>query len=182
MKSLSLTKQKILLLLLAGVALGLSYTPNRQGKIIKSFSKEWKNIEQRRINEEIRELYKSKLVEAQQNKDGSTTLVLTDKGKMKTLTYHFATMKISKAQWDGQWRVVVFDIPEKIRHGRDALRQKLRELGFYELQKSVFVIPYSCEQEIEFAIEYFGLKKYARYGVLSHIDNDFHLRKIFNLA
>ena len=149
---------------------------------MKSFSKEWKKIEQRRINEEIRELYKSKLVEAQQNKDGSTTLVLTDKGKMRALTYHFASIEIPKAQWDGLWRVVIFDIPEKLRHGRDVLRQKLCELGFYELQKSVFTFPYPCEQEVEFVIEYFGLKKYVRYGVLSHIDNDLHLRKIFHLT
>ena len=50
MKKLSPTKQKILLLLFAGVALGFSYMPNRQGKIMKSFSKEWKKKKKKGAN------------------------------------------------------------------------------------------------------------------------------------
>jgi DNA-binding transcriptional regulator PaaX len=76
---------------------------------------------------------------------------------------------------------VVFDIPEKLKRGRDALREKLKELGFYELQKSVFVFPYECRDEIEFIIEIFELRKYVRFGVLEEIDNELHLKKIFEL-
>lgn len=116
-----------------------------------------------------------------QEQDGSLTLLLTEKGKMRALTYKFEDMKISKGSWDGRWRIVVFDVPEDIRRGRDALRIKLRALGFYELQKSVFVFPYECRNEVEFIIEFFGLRKFVRYGVLAEIDNDLHLRKIFRL-
>jgi len=90
-------------------------------------------------------------------------------------------MKIKRENWDGKWRIVVFDIPEKIKRGRDALREKLKELGFYELQKSVFVFPYKCQNEIEFVIEFFNLRKYVRFGTLDSIDNNLHLKKIFKL-
>lgn len=173
-------KQKILLLLSAGTAFAFSYTPSRQWRIVKDFTKEWKKINRKELYKEINNLYRSKLVEKKENTDGSFTMVLTEKGKFKALTYRFENMKIESGDWDGKWRLVVFDIPEKLRKGRDALREKIKELGFYELQKSVFVFPYECKNEIDFIVEFFELRKYVRTGILESIDNELHLKKIFN--
>jgi len=178
---MSATKQKMLLLLLAGLSLGFTYLPHKQWRIIRGVAREWKKIDEKVLREKIRELYRSKMVEIKKNPDGSYTLILTKKGKLKALTYHFQKMKIERENWDGKWRIVVFDIPEKLRWGRDALRAKLKELGFYELQKSVFVFPYECQDEIEFITEFFNLRKYVRFGVLESIDNELHLKKIFKL-
>ncbi len=178
---MSPTKQKILLLLLSGLAFGYSYTPQRQWRILKQTSREWKKINEKKLRDEIRQLYQSKLISKKENQDGSLSLLLTDKGKLRALTYHFENMKINKNNWDGKWRIVVFDIPEKIKKGRDALRKKLKELGFYELQKSVFIFPFQCQNEIEFIIEFFNLRKYVRVGILENIDNELHLKKIFEL-
>lgn len=51
-------------------------------------------------------------------------------------------------KWDGKWRVVIFDVPEKYRTFRDSLRFKLLSLGFVKIQKSVYVFPYPCTEEI----------------------------------
>lgn len=174
-------QQKIILLLLGGIALGLTISSRGQLRIWKELSKEWKKINRAHLKQEIRNLYRSKLVATKQNEDGTFTLKLTDKGKIKALTYRFEDMRITKREWDGHWRIVVFDIPEKLRNARDALRIKLRELGFHELQKSVFVFPYECKDEVDFIIEFFEVRKYVRYGVLRFIDNDLHLRNIFEL-
>ena len=179
---MSNVKQKILLLLLAGISFGYSYTPQRQWRILKEVSREWKKLNEKMLRNEIRKLYQSKLIKKKENPDDSHALLLTEKGKMKALTYHFQKMKIERKNWDGKWRVVIFDIPERIRERRDALREKLKHLGFYELQKSVFVFPYECRDEIEFVIEVFNLRKYARFGVLESIDNELHLKKIFELS
>jgi len=181
-KNMSPTKQKILLLLMAGLAFGFSYTPQRQLKVLKGVSREWKKIKERELRKEIKMLYRNKWIKQKENPDGSHTLLLTDKGKLKVLTYHFEKIKIGRKNWDGKWRIVVFDIPEKSRRGRDALRDKLKELGFYELQKSVFVFPYKCKNEIEFVIEFFNLRKYVRFGILETIDNEIHLKKFFELS
>jgi len=50
--------------------------------------------------------------------------------------------------WDGKWRIVIFDISEKLRASRDALRSKLAELGFFQIQKSVYVYPFECTEAI----------------------------------
>lgn len=170
-----------MLLLLGGVAFGFSYTTNRQWRVIKNIEKEWQKINRKELPSEIKNLYKSKLVEKRQNPNGSLTLVLTNKGKLEALTYYFNEMKIEKTNWDGKWRFVVFDVPEKFRRGRDSLREKIKRLGFYELQKSVFVFPYECRNEIEFIVEFFGIRKYVRYGTMDYIDNDSRLREVFGL-
>ena len=90
-------------------------------------------------------------------------------------------MKIKGENWDGKWRLVVFDVPEKLKKGRNALREKLKKIGFYELQKSVFVFPYKCKDEVDFIVEFFNLRKYVRFGVLESIDNELDLKKVFDL-
>lgn len=174
-------KEKILLLFFGGLALGCTYSIRRQWKILRWVAREWKKIDEKTLIEEVRKLYRSKLVAKKENQDGTFSFVLTDKGKLKTLTYRFEEIKIKKKDWDGKWRLVVFDIPEKLRRGRDALRDKLKELGFYELQKSVFILPFDCQNELEFLIEFFNLRRYVRFALLETIDNEPHLKQIFEL-
>jgi DNA-binding transcriptional regulator PaaX len=181
MRNISPTKQKILLLLLGGLAFGYSYTPKTQWRVLKQISYEWKKINKEKLRKDINQLYQTKLIRRKENSDGSYTIELTEKGQMKSLTYHFEKMIIKGENWDGKWRLIVFDIPENKRKGRDALRDKIKKLGFYELQKSVWVFPYECKNEIDFITEFFGLKKYVRFGILESIDNELHLKKIFNL-
>ncbi len=68
-----------------------------------------------------------------------------------------------------------------MKRSRDALREKLKELGFYELQKSVFVFPYKSEDEIDFIIEFFEMRQYVRTILAEKIDNELHLKKIFKM-
>jgi len=181
MRDISATKQKILLLLLGGLALGYSYTPQRQWKILKGISRKWRKINEEKLKKDISQLYQTKLIKREENPDGSITITLTDKGKLKALNYNLDNIKIEKGSWDKKWRMVVFDVPERKRRGRDALRDKIKKIGFYELQKSVWVCPYECKDQIDFIIEFFDLRKYVRFAIVESIDNELHLKKIFNL-
>lgn len=53
-----------------------------------------------------------------------------------------------KSKWDGLWRLVIYDIPEKQRYKRDALRRYLKELGFGKIQESCWVSPYDFSSQI----------------------------------
>lgn len=181
MAELNILKQKILLLLAGGLALGFTHHPRKQWQIVKEISREWKKIDEKMLQEEIRKLYRSKLIERKENPDGSFTFVLSKKGEIRSLSFKFEKMRLERKNWDGKWRLVIFDIPEKRKRGRDALRGKLKEIGFRELQKSVFVFPYECEDEIEFIIEFFEMRQYVRTILAERIDNELHLKKIFRL-
>lgn len=174
--------KKVLLLLGGGLALGLAQTPKQYFRVIKGIRGEWQKINRSKLNQSIRALYNSKLVSIKENTDSSTTMVINDAGKKKALTYEIDEIKINKPKhWDGLWRIVVFDIPEKNKRAREALRQKLRELEFYQLQKSIFVLPYECKNEVDFIIEVFQIRPHVRYIVAKSLDNELHLKKIFDL-
>ena len=145
------TKKKILLLLMAGVSLSLTRTPKGYFKILRSLPKEWKEIKRRRLNEIVKEFYNERLVSFKENKEGLAEIILTKDGDKKALIFKIDEMEIKKpAKWDGEWRIVIFDIPERFKKAREALRKKLKDLGFIKLQESVFAFPYECEDEINF--------------------------------
>lgn len=174
--------EKILLLLAAGVVIGLSQSKSKAYFIMKQLPKELEKIDKYHLELAIKNLYKSKLVDFKENDDGSLTLFLTDNGKKKVLTYKVDEIKFKKQkEWDGYWRVVIFDVPEELKIGRNAISEKLTQAGAYRLQKSVFVYPYDCKDEVDFLVEFYNLRRYVRFIVAKSIDNELHLKKIFNL-
>lgn len=54
---------------------------------------------------------------------------------------HWALDKEARP-WDGQWRLLSYDIPEHVRHLRDILRQELHCLGYGSLGGSLWISPY----------------------------------------
>lgn len=179
---LGATSQKAVLLLLAGVSLGLSYSPRGQWRILKSLSKEWKKIDRQELYRSIRRLYESKLVDYHEYQDGSIGMVLNENGRKTALHYKLDEMYISKpAKWNHKWRVVLFDVPEKKKKLREALRERLKQLEFIELQKSVFVYPYECKNEIDFVIELYNCRKFVRFMEATFIDNELDIRRKFKL-
>ncbi|MCX7955598.1 MAG: CRISPR-associated endonuclease Cas2 [Patescibacteria group bacterium] len=56
--------------------------------------------------------------------------------------------KISEKEWDGYWRLVIFDINETAKSIRDGLRKKLKQLGFSMWQESVYITPHPIIDEI----------------------------------
>jgi len=174
------TSQKVLLLLLGGLSLGLAVTPNKYFRVLDQISKEWKAIDERRLRETIRALYESKMVDYKENDGRTLSVILTDNGKRRALTYDLENIKIKiPKKWDGLWRMVVFDIPESEKKARDVLAKKLKQMGFYPMQKSIFIHPFPCKDEVEFISEIFQIKPYVRLIIAKETDIDIHLRKIF---
>jgi hypothetical protein len=179
---LGILGRQILFLLLSGVALGLTTSVRRHFWILENVPKELKKVKKEYLNRAIKRLYESKLVEVKENEDGSTVLVLSQEGRRKALVYKIDNLKLQRQEkWDGYWRILIFDVPEKFKRARNLLSRKLKEIGMYQLQKSVYVYPFECKDELDFIIEYFGLRPYVRFGLLKEIDNELHLRKIFDL-
>lgn len=74
---------------------------------------------------------------------------ITPKGLTKINDYRIDNIKINNFdKWDGKWRLVIYDIPEKRKNNRDWLQKKLLELNFVKIQDSVYVHPFECTKEI----------------------------------
>ena len=83
--------------------------------------------------------------------------------------------------WDGLWRILVFDIPNDKKNARDALAATLKRLDFVPLQKSVFVSPHPCEDELEIIADYFGVSDNVHVIVATGVSQDKEIRRIFGL-
>jgi CRISPR/Cas system-associated endoribonuclease Cas2 len=108
-------------------------------------------------------------------KNGERGYMITDKGRLEFARRRFDeyTFPASKGSyWDGKWRLVFFDVPEKRKSTRQILRRKLIELGFYRLQDSVFIFPYPCAEFISLAHEAWQLEKCLRFAIVSEIDRE----------
>lgn len=174
--------QKILLLLAVGASLSLTKRPDKYFRIIKSARKEWSEISSRSLHEAIRNLYRSQMIDYKEGSDGIVTMTLTVDGKRKVLKYDLEKIEIKKpSRWDGLWRIIMFDIPENKKIARNALGFKLRKLGFYPLQKSVYAHPFDCKDEIDFIAEIFEVKPYVRFVLAKDIDIGLKLKKCFKL-
>jgi len=168
--------------LLGGLALGLSGSPKQYFKILGEINDDLKEIDKQALERAIESLYESNMVEEKKNKEGVITIVLSKEGVKKALTFDLENIKIEKPKkWDGKWRMIMFDIPEKKRNVRDALRHNIQNLGLYEYQKSVFIYPYNCRDEIEYIVELHKAKKYVRFVVADEIDNELHIKTIFGI-
>lgn len=130
----------------------------------------------------LKRLRRQKYVSIQERSDGSVTVTITKHGMVRALTYELETLNIQKPKtWDGRWRVVIFDVPEKYKELRDTFRMRLGQLGLCQLQKSVYVSPYPCFNEIEFLRELYGIAVTVRYLTVEKIEDDESLRVHFTL-
>ena len=144
---LNMTKEILKALAMGiGIVLALS-SPQGTRRFLKGVSEEWNQRSTKRALERLRE---KKLVGFHETNDGAIDVLITQEGRRMVKEWNLETLKIEKPRrWDDRWRVVAFDIAEKRKRAREAMRGMLKQLGFYQLQKSVFVHPYSCEAEIE---------------------------------
>lgn len=85
-------------------------------------------------------------------------LRLTDEGRSQAL---WSKLKFDQEKWDGRWRLVIWDIPEKKRAARDLLRAKLKELGFKHWQKSVWATKKNCTKILRDFIKHIGIEDWV---------------------
>jgi len=90
-------------------------------------------------------------------KGSETYLKLTTSGYTKLVSIG----QLTQEKWDGEWRIVVFDIPEKFKKIRRLLRRNLTVLGFVPWQKSVWVSPLSHERLATRFLKENNLEDYA---------------------
>jgi phenylacetic acid degradation operon negative regulatory protein len=67
-------------------------------------------------------------------------IIFTNLEKLKIESY--------KHKWDGKWRLVIYDIPEKKRGKRNLFRMFIKELGFGKVKESCWISPYDFSSQI----------------------------------
>jgi len=98
---------------------------------------------------------------------------LTKTGHERLRELNISNIKFSNPdKWDGKWRLVIFDVPEKKRAERDIFRRKLIDLSFVQVQKSIYIYPFACEKEIENLVFLLGIKQFVLVAVSDIIEGE----------
>jgi len=87
----------------------------------------------------------------------------------------------ANAPWDHVWRIIIFDIPVSKNNLRWELRRAVTLYGFRQLQKSVWVYPFPCEDFITLVKKYLDVRGEVLYMTANYIENDGELRRDFNV-
>lgn len=135
-----------------------------------------------KIRSAVAKLEEQRLVGVKKT-NGDIELSITEDGQRRLKRYDTKLFVINPPKaWDGKWRIVGFDIPERWRQARDSLRDLLKRLGFYPLQKSVWVIPWPCRDEIEVIRYAYALEKDLWFCETDTLDREVELIEHFDLT
>jgi len=63
--------------------------------------------------------------------------------------------------WDGNWHLVVYSLPEKMRRLRRSLRQSLAWLGYASLAPGTWISPHNRRNEVENMCEELGIQQFV---------------------
>lgn len=108
----------------------------------------------------------SKLLKKLRNKRiidlGGEKIKLTNKGLrfQKQLKIEETILNKPK-EWDGIWRLISYDIPDRLKQKRDWFRLTLMRLGFLKIQESLWVYPFDCKEEIAIIAQDLGIAPYV---------------------
>lgn len=175
------TQRQILTVLAAGLSIGLSRDPRRAFRVLRELPVELADIRNANVVRSIHSLKRGGYVKFRKQGD-KVVPVLTKRGRIEVAGYELHKLKVKPSVWDGIWRLIVFDIPEDYRWYRDAFRQRLMNIGFREMQRSVFVFPYPCENVLQNTLDVLQLHEYVRYIEADLVERDEDLRSYFNLG
>jgi Phenylacetic acid-responsive transcriptional repressor len=148
----------------------------------KKFHKSGEKYPEEKIKSAFYYLKRKGLIEVE-HRGQQIYISLSDEGVKKAGKYKINDLKIKKLEvWDKKWRVLIFDISDKHKIKREALRGKLKQLNLFQLQKSVWVCPYDFRDVVKILRDFFGLTTdEMKIITASEIENDNLVRDFFKL-
>lgn len=176
-----ITKDILRYLLVAGMIYVAAGSPYFTIRLLRGI-KNWKKYPRRKLSSTFYRLKKQGCLEIKM-RNHQIYISLTGRGRKKAGWLQIDALRIKKPKkWDGKWRLVIFDISQLKKIYREAFRGKLKKLGFYLFQKSIWIIPYDCSAEIDLLKDFFDLAdEEVRVIVAEDIGKDDRLKKFFRL-
>ncbi|TLS38339.1 phenylacetic acid degradation operon negative regulatory protein PaaX [Pseudalkalibacillus caeni] len=93
---------------------------------------------------------------------------LTDRGIRRIEEAANRIFKLQQDDWDGQWRMLMYTIPEEKRNIRDELRKELVWSGFGSLSTSTWISPNKLEDQVKSMIDKYEIEPYIHFFVAKY--------------
>ena len=162
------------------IEVSLSGSPGKIGRAEISAREDLQKFNSETIKEAIKRARKRGFIKGD--------FVLTKEGKERLES--FLPRYLGERKWNGNWYLVIYDIPQSLNRYRDILRENLKRLGFGQLQASVWVSPFNFFGEVEEKVKDYNLSPYVIFAITDKLgrkeakvltERVWHLEKINNL-
>ena len=179
----------VLLLLGAGTFLAASILMPGLPLTLKPFldekrkreANEWKRFNTWRLRQVLKRMREQKLVEIVE-KNGVQVVKIAENGKKRLLKFNLEEMTLENKKWDGKWRIIIYDILSGKSQERELFRKTLKRMKFHKLQKSVYLTPFPCRDEIEYLRQICGVGNEVIMLTVSGIENERAYKEYFGFA
>lgn len=142
--------------------------------------RQWKKFNPYVLKRNVKRLKEQKIVEIIE-KDGEEIIKLTQKGQVKYLKFRLEGLSLNGRNWDSKWRIVIYDIAKFKKNQVSAFRNILKFINFFQLQKSVYLTPYPCDEQIAYLREYFGIGSEVLLIRADKIENEEFYKQYFGI-
>lgn len=174
-------QQTILELVFLTGIIGVAVLAPNALQMFRGLTKTQQAQKRQAIQNAITRLHRNGLLEFRRTTRGQVVRI-TDKGRRELIMRGSRAVLGEQPQhWDGKWRLIVFDIGEHRKRTRELLRRALSNIGFVQLQKSVWVYPYPCEELIALLKADFKIGKDVLYVIADEVENDQRLMRRFGV-
>ncbi|GLB60825.1 phenylacetic acid degradation operon negative regulatory protein PaaX [Cytobacillus sp. NCCP-133] len=90
---------------------------------------------------------------------------LTPRGQKRIEEAAKRIFKLKPEDWDGQWRILMYTIPEEIRSVRDELRKELVWSGFGSMSSSCWISANNLEKQVFDLIDKYDIANYVDFFI-----------------
>ena len=119
----------------------------------------------------LNELRRQGLVHITQDSD-QLSFALTPAGAHRLQQVVVDELRIARPKkWDSHWRLVTFDIPVKQSKARKHLTDHLQDLGFFMLQRSLWVHPFPCFDLVEQIAGHYNVLRHCSFVEIYRLDD-----------
>lgn len=112
---------------------------------------------------------------------GGEEITLTDKGHKVLNELNFEDVILPLVEWDGKWNLLSYDIPTKQKKTCDYFRRKLKEVGYTQVHKSLWIYPYDYKEEVAAFAHALGIAPYIIYMQTTSIPSEEIYLKYYGL-
>jgi hypothetical protein len=146
----------------------------------KESKKRWEKFNSYALRRNLKRLRNEQFVEIV-TENGEELIKLTKKGHTKFLKLKIQDLSKKLTKWDGKWRIVIYDVSKFKKNRQSAFRNMIKSMNMLQIQKSVYIVPYPCKEEIEYLREYFDLGDEVMFIRADFIENDVAYKKYFGI-
>lgn len=169
---------------IAGLVLIASSNPFFGLHAVRAIKRHYDRKKWRNFQKSIRYLSKRGFVKILgETADGQLKVEITKVGESVIKYCEIDELELDKSKlWDGRWRIVIFDVPIAKNPARLAFTEQLKRLGFAMIQKSVWICPFECDEQVYILRKFYEIEQFVTIIKSDDIEDEHRWRRRWNVT